>query len=78
MIQEYFSKSSNFYKLKRENLISGRGGRGGGVGPILQKVSVIWSLLLYFNFKNFMDPNSMSFIRCQHILDDARVLFSEP
>ena len=45
--------------------------------PILQKVWIIWSPLLYFNFKSFLDPNSLSFIRFQCILDDSRVLFSE-
>ena len=42
---------------------------------ILQKVWIIWSLLLYFNFKSFMDPNSSSFIRFQCILHDSGVLF---
>ena len=45
--------------------------------PILQKVWIIWSSLLYFNFKSFMDPNSSSFIRSQCILHDWVVLFSE-
>ena len=45
--------------------------------PILQKVWIIWSPLLYFNFKSFMDPNSSSFIRFQCILHDAGALFSE-
>ena len=44
---------------------------------ILQKVWIIWSLLLYFNFKSFVDPNSLSFIRFQLILHDSGVLFSE-
>ena len=44
---------------------------------ILQKVWVIWSPLLYLNFKTFMDPNSSSFIRSQCILHDSGVLFSE-
>ena len=29
---------------------------------ILQKVWIIWSSFLYFNFKSFMDPNSLSLI----------------
>ena len=37
--------------------------------PILQKVWIIWSPLLYFNFKSFMDPNWSSFIRFQCILE---------
>ena len=45
--------------------------------PILQKVWIIWSPLLYFNFKSFVDPNSSSFIRSQCILHDWGVIFSE-
>ena len=45
--------------------------------PILQKVSIIWSPFLYLNFKNFMGPNWLSFIRFQCILHDSGVLFSE-
>ena len=43
----------------------------------MRKVSVIWSPLLLFNFKSFQDPNSLSLIRCQCILHDIGVLFSE-
>ena len=60
----------NFYNLKR-------GGPNFCGEPILQKVWIIWSPLLYFNFKSFMDPNSSSFIRFQCILHDSGVLFSE-
>ena len=42
-----FSYFINLYKLKRKNLISV------GRGAILQKIWVIWSPLLYFNFKSF-------------------------
>ena len=45
--------------------------------PIFYKVWIIRSLLLYFNFKSFTDPNSSSFIRFQCILHDSGVLFSE-
>ena len=45
--------------------------------PILQKVWIIWSTVLYFNFKSFMDPNSLSFIRFQYTLHDWGVIFSE-
>ena len=45
--------------------------------PILQNVWIIWSPLLYFNFKSFLDPNWSSFIRFQCILHDSGVLFSE-
>ena len=44
--------------------------------PILQKVWIIGSAFLYFNFKSFMDPNSLPFIRFQCILHDIGVLFS--
>ena len=56
----------NFYKLKRGDLIFGE--------PYLQKVWIIWSPLLYFNFKIFRDPNFSSFIRFQCILHDSAVL----
>ena len=45
--------------------------------PILQKVWIIWSPLLYFNFKSFLDPNSLSFIRFQCIVHEWGILFSE-
>ena len=45
--------------------------------PILQKVWIIWSPLLYFNFKGFRVPNFLSFIRFQCVLHDSRVVFSE-
>ena len=45
--------------------------------PILQNVWIIWSPLLYFNFKSFLDPNSPSFIRFQSILHESGKLFSE-
>ena len=53
------------------------GGPNFWMEPILQKVWIIWSPLLYFNFRSFMDPNSSSFIRFQCILHDSGVLFSE-
>ena len=65
-----FSESWNFYKLKTANLIS-----GGEL--ILQKVWINWSPLLYFNFKNFMDLNSLSFIRFECILHDSGILFGD-
>ena len=52
------------------------GGPNFWVEPILQKVWIIWSPLLYFNFKSFVDPNSLSFIRFQCILYDSGVLLS--
>ena len=45
--------------------------------PILQKAWIIWSPIVYFNFKSFMDPNVLVFIRFQCILHDSGVLFSE-
>ena len=47
------------------------------VEPILQNVWIIWSLLLYFNFKGFLDPNSPSFIRFECILHYSGVRFLE-
>ena len=44
--------------------------------PILQKVWIIWSPHLYFNFKSFVEPNSLSFIRFQCILHDSGEVFS--
>ena len=44
--------------------------------PILQNVWIIWSPLLYFNFKSFLDPNSSPFISFQCILYDSGVLLS--
>ena len=44
--------------------------------PILPKVWIIWSPLLYLDFENLMDPDSCSFIRFQCILHDSRVSFS--
>ena len=46
--------------------------------PILQKLWIIWSPLLYFNFKSSKYPISSPFIRLQCILHDSAVLFSEP
>ena len=44
--------------------------------PILEKGWIIWPPFLYFNFKNFKDPSSCSFITFQCILHDPVVLFS--
>ena len=45
--------------------------------PIWQNVWILWSPLLYFNFKSFMDPNLSSLITFQCILHDWWVLISE-
>ena len=61
---------SNFYKLKREDLISGG-------EPIFQNVWIIWSPLLYLNLKSPMEPHSSSFIKFQSILHESGRLFWE-
>ena len=43
----------------------------------MQKSWIIRSPLLQFNFKSFIEPNTLPFIRFQCILDDSGVLFSE-
>ena len=66
-----FLRVLQFLKIKER--------RGNFLGePILQKVWVTWSPILYFNFKSFMEPSSLSFIRFQCILHGSRVLFLEP
>ena len=60
----------NFDKLKR-------GGTNFWGQPILQNIWIIWSFLLYLNFKSYKDPNSSSFTRFQCILHDSGVLFSQ-
>ena len=64
-----FSVFWNFLKLKRRDIISWG-------EPILQNGWIIWSPLLYFNFRSLKDPNSLSFVRFQWILHDSAVLFS--
>ena len=65
-----FSEWSSFYKwITRGANFQGE--------PILQNVWIIWSPLLYFNFKTFLDPNSLPFVRFQYFLHDSGVLFSE-
>ena len=44
---------------------------------IWQKVWIIWSSLLYFNFRSFMDTICSTFIRFQCILPDSGLRFSE-
>ena len=64
-----FSSFWSFAKLKNEDLIPSE-------EPILQNGWIIWYSILYFNFWNLKDPNSLSFIRFQCILHDWEVLFS--
>ena len=45
--------------------------------PILQNVRIIWSPLLYLDFKSFLDPNSSSFISSQCILNDSKEFLSD-
>ena len=52
------------------------GGPNFWMEPILQNVWIIWSPLLYFNFKSFLDPNSSPFISLQCILYDLEVVLS--
>ena len=64
-----FSRLSNFLKLRRGGLIS--------LGEaILQNGRILWSPLLYFNFRNLKDPNIWSFIGFECILYESAVLFS--
>ena len=65
-----FCKVLKFLKTKE-------GGFNFRVEPISQKVWIIWSPLLDFNFKNLMDIISAAFIRFQCILHDSGVLFTE-
>ena len=51
IIQKYFSQILEISAIKE-------GGPNFWGEPILHKVWIIWSSLLYFNFKSFMDPNS--------------------
>ena len=37
---------------------------------------MLWSPLLYFNLRNFKDPNSSLFIRFQWVLNDSPILLS--
>ena len=66
----FLSESWNFYKFKQ-------GGPNFWVEPIFQKDWIVWSLILYFNFKSFTNPNSLSFIISQCILHDSGVFFWE-
>ena len=67
---EQFCQASEILQIKE-------GGPNFWGEPILQKVSIFWSPLLCFNWKNFKNPNSSSFIRFQYILLDSEELFSD-
>ena len=68
--EAFLSEFWNFFKLKRGCLISG------GI-QFCRMSELFGSLLLYFNFKSFVDQNSSSFIKFQCILHDLGALFSE-
>ena len=68
--------SSTFFRVLKFLQIK-QGGLNFWAQPIFQKVRIIWSPLLYFNFKSFMDANFLSFIRFQCIFYNSGVLFSE-
>ena len=68
--------TSTFLRLLEFLNIKEVGSNFGGE-PILQKLWIIWSNLLYFYFKSFLDPSSLSFIRFQCILHDSGVLLTE-
>ena len=63
-----FFDFSNFYKLRREDLIS----RTNFAESLTYLVP-----LVYFKFKSFADLEVVSFVRFQYILHDSGVLFSE-
>ena len=63
------SEFSNFYKLKRGDLISG--------GNQFRRMSELFGSAFCISIlKSLLDPNSSSFIRFQCILYDSRVLVS--
>ena len=81
MVIHYISMHSAWFRstfLRSSKCVQFKEGEPNFWGePILEKLWIIWSPLLYFNFKSFVDPNSWSFIRFQCILHDSGVLFSE-
>ena len=64
-----FSVIWNFLKSKKGDLIS-------WAELILQNHWIIWSPLLYFNYRNLKNPSSSLFIRFQWILHHSTVAFS--
>ena len=65
-----FLRVSKFLQIKEE-------GHNFWGEPLLQNVWIIWSPLLYFNFKSLKYRISSSFIIFQCILHDSGVIFSE-
>ena len=73
-----FSEFWNFNKLKRGDQIYWGGDNSAeSLNYFRHPPPRPSSLLLYFNFKIFKEPNSLSFIRFQCTLHDSGVLFSE-
>ena len=70
MIQNTFFRVLKFLQIKE-------GGPNFWGESILENGWIIWSPLLYFNFKSFKDANYLSFIRFQCMLHDSGVLFWE-
>ena len=70
MIQEYFFSVFKFLQIKET-------GPNFWGEPILENVWIIWSLLLYFDFKSLLESVFSSFIRFQCILHGSGKLFSE-
>ena len=64
-----FSESWNFHKLKRGDLISGGTNFAESLNYLVP--------LLYFNFKSFKDPRSLSLIRFQYVLYNSEERLSE-
>ena len=70
MNEEYFSHNLEISTNSR------RGAKFWGEA-ILQNVGIIWSTLLYFNLKTFMEATSSSFITVQSFLHESAVLLPE-
>ena len=68
MIQEHCSQSLDISTKSRGRLKFWR-------EAVFQKVWIIWSSLLYFNIKSFLDAKSSTFITFQCILHVSEVFF---
>ena len=69
-LRRNFVRSLKFLEIKE-------GGPNFRRGPILQKVWIIWSTLLYFYFKIVKEPNSPPIRRFNCIFYDSGVVFSD-
>ena len=63
-----FSAFWSFLKLKRGDLSSWGGNQ-------ICRTAELFGPLLYLNFRNMKDPNSLSFIRYQCIIHDSAIFF---